>query len=347
MDRSDIQNICGNAEFLGEKISNEFLETHISWVLFTSQYALKIKKPIQLAFLDFSTSEKRLKNCLNEVELNSRITDIYLGVSSLQVKNGNWSFTPVSEAVGDINEVKDTTGEPVVVMTRIPEKLRMDHLVRSGEITHTQISELARVIAGFHRSAPVRDSSHLVAIWHNHWKEFYELLLQATERHIIKKEQLQQLKSQDISIALERLSPVLKERAQKGLIRDLHGDLHTANVFFNPHPVVFDCIEFNDEYRWIDQMDEIAMLHSDLMRLNKPQLANMLLKAYSRFNPGVMDQESSPLFIYYCAYRLSVRSKVLLIRVLESDLSNKTIQMAKKDLDFFLDKFSKYHEKWV
>jgi aminoglycoside phosphotransferase family enzyme len=344
MDRSDIQDICGYAEFLGQKISNEFLETHISWVLFTSQYALKIKKPIQLAFLDFSTPEKRLKNCLNEVELNSRLTDIYLGVSFLHDGGGSWNFTSISKSRKAHNA---SSGEPVVVMNRLPENLRMDHLVRTGGITATQISELARVIASFHRSAPVRGSEHLMAIWQRHWIEFYEIMERAIDRQIVNGDLLLKLRSPDASIALEVLLPALRARAQKGLIRDLHGDLHTANVFFNPHPVVFDCIEFNEEFRWIDIMDEVAMLYSDLMRLNEPQYANMFLKAYDRFNPGVIDQGNSKLFYYYCAYRLSVRSKVLLIRFLESNLSDKSVQNTKKDLDFFLDKLLKYQARWI
>ena len=131
------------------------------------------------------------------------------------------------------------------------------------------------------------------------------------------------------------------------MIRDLHGDLHAANVFFHPHPIVFDCIEFNDRYREIDQLEEIATLYVDLLRLNARDLARDFMVHYKEQNPGVFEETDELLFDYYCAYRSSVRSKVMLISILQSGLSDKSIEKTKKDLEKFLSVYLMYQKKWL
>ena len=330
---------------MGEKLQQDFAETHISWVIFTDNYALKIKRPVILPFLDFSSKDQRLGYCLREITLNRRLTEIYLGISFIEQRGSFWHFSSIINHPQEPGLTATLQAEPAVVMRRIDEQYRMDHLVEKGQLNSGQIGELAKQVAEFHRRCPIRDAEHLPEIWRNHWKEFNELLKRASEKGLADQTHSLQILNGDLNSLLKRLTGIIRSRAKKGLIRDLHGDLHAANVFFNPAPVIFDCIEFNDHFRWIDLMDEVAMLYSDLMRLNNPQLARQFLKAYELYNAEVIDTQDSVLFSYYCAYRLSIRSKVLIIKILNSKLSHESYQNHKNELNLFLRKLSEFTEK--
>lgn len=345
MTRSEVEEICNKSQFKGQRFQDDIIETHISWVLFTKDYALKIKRPVKLPFLDFSTMAKRLEYCEREVILNRRLTDIYLGISSLKPVEESWLFTPVNILESQSEGKLSMEGEPVVVMKRVAEDRRMDHLIQSGELKTSQINNLAKLVAEFHHSSPVRDANHLPKLWRNHWKEFFALFQKVRDKDIISTSILKDTSIRDIDLIINRLINEVQIRSSKGLVKDLHGDLHTANVFFDPHPVIFDCIEFSDQFRWIDQMDEVAMLYSDLVRLNDRDSAREFLQAYDEGNPGVLPNKDSELFNYYCAYRLSIRAKILIISILDSNLSGKSVEKHKIELIFFLQLVSDFIQK--
>jgi aminoglycoside phosphotransferase family enzyme len=249
----------------------EVIETHISLVLLTGDFAYKLKKPVDLGFLDFSTEEKREHYCHEEVRLNRRLApEIYLGVVAItQGKNG--------PEVGG----KGPTIWHAVKMRQFKRDHELDVLVPRGGLTRTHVDLLAIDIARFHqhceRSAedsqygtPETVSSHIL--------ECFEL-----SEPCVRREQRARLSMlQDWCVeALRNSSGALQERKLEGYVREGHGDLHLRNmVLLEDRVVPFDCLEFNPELRWIDVLNDVAFLLMDLDYHGHHDLAAAFLNGY-------------------------------------------------------------------
>ncbi len=270
-------------------------ETHSSVVLLMGDRAYKIKKPVDLGFLDFRTAQARRDACLRELELNRRIApDVYLDVAAV---------------TGSDQQVR----EHVLVMRRMPEQLRLSTLVLAGVSVDTQLLALARLMADFHAAAR-RDpeiaragrAEALRGRWANNLDE--------TERYrgeILDPDVHDRIRQLALAYVDGR-AQLLDERADAGLVVDGHGDLIAEDVFCLPdHPRVLDCLEFDDRLRWVDMLDDVAFLAMDLERLGHPELAEKFLRWYTGFSkvPVV-----ASLREHYLAYRAFVRAKVECIR---------------------------------
>lgn len=275
-------------------------ETHISWVLLGKKDVFKIKKPLKLSFLDFSTLALRKKNCERELRLNNRFTGIYLAVVPVQCYDGQWYID------GRHGKVVDYA----VHMKRMASSKRMDKMLGSGKVSEAGIHALAKTVAAFHREAVTIDEPFDLPTARKLFNDLAEV--EAIVQKTLKPEQAAVI-GQSIrwsNVFLEKHGPRMQQRIEQGFRRDVHGDLHSGNIFLYKKPVLFDCIEFNDAYRQIDLLYEIAFLCMDLEASGRTGLAKYFLNEYNRLLPCLLEKEDQRIFNYYKCLRANVRAKV-------------------------------------
>ena len=281
----------------------DLVQTHISWVLLAGDFAYKIKKPVKLSFLDFSTLALRQRYCQDELRLNRRFApDLYLAV------------------VGIFNTPHDPqwqgSGAPIefaVKMHRFDESARLDHVCVRGELQARHLSALADAIVALHQNAAAApagsffgSAGHILQPALDNFTDLMRLLpdvgLQA---------RLSALQAWTQS-QFAQLAPLMQARQQAGRVRECHGDLHLANmVLIDERVQLFDCIEFNEDLRWMDVASEIAFVYIDLLAHQQPGLADWLLdEVLSRSG----DYEAARVLRFYAVYRAMVRAKVAALR---------------------------------
>lgn len=283
--------------------AEECIETHISWVFLRRDEVFKLKKPVDLGFLDFTDATRRRAACDAEVELNSRLAPgIYRGV--LPVRRDRAGLHRV--AAGGEDEIVDH----VVHMSRLPVDARADLRLERGALGGDDIAQLARRLARFHgaaaRSREIDAFGAVETIRRNVEENFVQarsllrqLAGEALEREV-EERQLDFLRGN-----AERFA----RRIEGGFIRDGHGDLRLEHVYLMPDrdPVIIDCIEFNERFRYADVCADIAFLSMDLGWHGRPDLKERLLAAYARETD---DHELYALVDFYESYRAYVRAKV-------------------------------------
>ncbi|HHH35916.1 MAG TPA: aminoglycoside phosphotransferase [Gammaproteobacteria bacterium] len=305
--------------------SPRLVETHISWVILTGEFAYKIKKPVNLGFLDFSTLALRRHYCEEELRLNRRLApQIYLAVVPI-------TGSPEAPRLGGAG----TPFEYAVKMRQFDPDQQFDRLLARQALTYDHIDTVARQISVFHEDAAVapRDSDYgtLEAVWQpvaeNH-EQILPLLKDADE--IARLERLQ-----DWFHSLRaRHEALFLERKARGRIRECHGDLHLANIaLYRGEVVIFDCLEFNDRLRWIDVISDAAFLVMDLECRGRRDLGFRFLNDYLHHGG---DYEGLPLLPYYLAYRAMVRAKVARIRLAQPDLDQETRRRAQEEFRTYL-----------
>lgn len=285
----------------------ELMQTHISWVLLAGEFAYKIKKPVRLHFLDFSTLSLRRKYCLDELRLNRRFApDIYLDVISI-------FNTPLDPQLSG-------QGEPIeyaVKMRRFDQAGRLDHVCARAELSCAHLSELAQALVSFHTAAARAPASSRYgappAILAQAMDNFADLKTRLPQAAMLAR--LAALQTWTLA-QFEQLGNLMERRRQTGHVRECHGDLHLGNLVLTGQRVrMFDCIEFNDDLRWIDVACEIAFTYVDLLAHDRPALAVWFVnEVLSRSG----DYESAPLLRFYAVYRALVRAKVDAIRLTQT-----------------------------
>ncbi|GAB4477538.1 MAG: bifunctional aminoglycoside phosphotransferase/ATP-binding protein [Burkholderiaceae bacterium] len=281
----------------------ETIETHISTVLLAGSHAYKLKKPVDLGFLDFTTLEARRRYCEQELRLNRRTApQLYLDVLPV-------TGTVDAPRLGGAGEPIDW----VVRMRRFAASDLLDSRARAGTLDADCIDRLAAAIAAFHMDAPRVDaasplgSAGMVARW-----MFDNLeVLRAHAAASADRARIDAL-GEWTRRELARRAALLQARHRDGFVRECHGDLHLGNiVLVDGFPVPFDCIEFNDELRCIDVVNDIAFTVMDLLDRRQGRLAWRLANAYLE---ATGDYGGVPLVRLYSVYRALVRAKVALIR---------------------------------
>jgi aminoglycoside phosphotransferase family enzyme/predicted kinase len=288
------------------------IETHISWVLLAGRYAYKIKKSVDLGFLDFTTLALRRHFCAEEIRLNRRLApQLYLDV----VPIGGTAEQPELGAQPAI--------EYAVRMRRFAASGELHQLLRRGLLTPQHLDSLAATVAHFHASLPGADAGSLfgtpAAIRAAALENFSHLQAILSDSKDLASVQLLRAASERSYVAC---APVFERRRKQGHIRECHGDLHLGNiVLIGQQPVPFDGIEFNPALRWIDVISEIAFTVMDLLHQQRPDLAWRFLNAYLQ---ATGDYGGVSVLRFYVAYRAAVRAKVSAIRAAQADISPRT-----------------------
>jgi aminoglycoside phosphotransferase family enzyme/predicted kinase len=280
----------------------EHRQTHVSHLFFAGDYAYKVKKPVDLGFLDFSTLEKRRDAAIAELELNRRISpEIYLDLAAAhRDENGRLSFSAPALVV-----------EVAVVMRRLPENSRLSALIETGRVPPQTMRDLGRLVAEFHGLAATSPSiakfGSLDVIRHN-WDENFEQTEPFVGRTLTYK--TWETSRTEIERFMRVYAAWFEERVDGGWVRDCHGDLQTDDIFIDPATGaahVLDCIEFNERFRYSDTLADIAFLSMDLRNRGRPDLAAAFLDAYYEAST---DEPAPAMLRFYESYRAYVRGKV-------------------------------------
>lgn len=290
------------------------LQTHISYVLLAGEFAYKIKKPLDLGFLDYSTLELRRGMCEEEVRLNRRLCDgLYLGVVPITRRaDGTHRIGGVSEPV-----------EYAVRMRRVREDQAMPGLLKSGTLTREHLASLASKIARFHRDAD--RGEHIAAVGRvravrRNWDENFEQTAPYVDR-TLSGVQLDHVRSY-VERFLAEHTDLIDERADEGRVRDGHGDLRADSVVFGPDGsvCVMDCIEFNERLRFGDVASDVAFMAMDLefrgFRCEADEFVSLYIESADS------DETLPAMLNFYRVYRAYVRGKVDSMQIEESEISS-------------------------
>lgn len=288
------------------------IDTHISTVLLAGEFAYKLKKPLDLGFLDFSSADKRLHYCREELRLNRRTApDLYLDVVPI-------ALTADGPRVGasDVSAV-----EHAVRMRRFDPESTLDRVAARGALDADLVDRLAAVVARLHAGAGVAPSHfggpdtarRLVAAA---VATMRDLAQSAADR-----DRLDAIAAWSAAES-HALAATMAARAAAGFVRECHGDLHLANIVLaGGEPVPFDGIEFSDELRCIDVVSDIAFTYMDLVDHGVPHLA---WRFTGRYLEHTGDYDGLALLRYYAVYRALVRAEVALLRLRQPELRRQT-----------------------
>ncbi len=285
---------------LAENNGFEIIETHISWVLLGDEVVYKIKKPVKFSFLDFSTYEKRKFLCEEELRLNRRLSpQIYLDVVPIVEKDGSITLEGEGKPV-----------EHAVKMRRLPQERRMDNLLKEGKVTDENIKKIAGIVAEFHKKIDIVNdrkysSADIVKKQIDDLGDFRKVIedacgLGSKVDFILEKS----------SSFIEKNRQLFEKRQTDGMIKDCHGDLHSANIFITDEIIIFDCIEFSKDFRYVDVSSEIAFMAMDLDAFGREDFSKLFVDRYVELSG---DAEALELLGLYKCYRANVRAKIAAI----------------------------------
>ncbi|MGP3934072.1 bifunctional aminoglycoside phosphotransferase/ATP-binding protein [Nonomuraea sp. KM88] len=276
-------------------------ETHTAVVFLLGEHAYKLKKPVNLGFLDFGTLRAREAACRREVELNRRLApDVYEGVAHVTGPDGE-------------------VCEHLVVMRRMPRERRLATMVSEGRPVDEHLRAIARQIAALHARAPHGpriDREGAPQALRARWTAGFEQV-RALPGHTIEPGVLDETERLTLRF-LDGRQPLLETRVAEGRIVDGHGDLLAEDIFcLDDGPRILDCLEFDERLRFLDGLDDAAFLAMDLERLGAPRLSELFLRRYVEFSG---DPAPTALWHHYVAYRAFVRAKVACLRHWQGDV---------------------------
>ncbi len=279
------------------------IETHISWVLLTGAFAWKVKKPVRLGFLDFSTLDARHRMCCEELRLNRRLApSLYLDVVPI-------AGTPQAPQLG-------AQGAPIewaLKMKRFPDGALLSEQLERDALTPASVSRLAQRLAAFHCGAPSAGADSSYGTPRRIDADMQAVVERLGERlrDSPAAPPLQALRQWADSQAA-MLRDTWDARRRDGWVREGHGDLHLANaVVIDGDVVAFDCIEFDPALRWIDVQADLAFPVMDLLARGRTDLAFRLLDGYLG---DIGDHGGLQVLRYYIVYRALVRALVAALR---------------------------------
>jgi aminoglycoside phosphotransferase family enzyme/predicted kinase len=300
-------------------------DTHISKVFLTGTYAYKIKKPVNLEFLDFTTLEKRRHFCWQEVVLNRRLAPtVYLDVVAITLKDGRYYLEGLGRPV-----------EYAVKMRQLPQNRSMLHLIRKGKLEKESIDELARILAKFYCEAATGEKINNLGSWDTVWNNCEENFRQTKEfvGNIINEQMFLIIRAATRAFLLRRKT-LFQRRMEGKRIRDCHGDLRTGHIYFTDGIQIIDGIEFNERFRYSDITSDLAFLAMDLDYEGSPETAHRLFHSYVQYTK---DHDVFVLLDFYKCYRAYVRVKVNCFRLQDSDLATNEKGKLLREIHRYMD----------
>ncbi len=309
----------------------EVIETHISWVILTGDFAYKIKKPLDFGFLDFSSLEKRHLNCREELRLNRRLAPhLYLELVKISGSTKRIELNGPGPAL-----------EYAVKMAQFPQTAQLDCLPPENGLSDEIMARLAEKVAQFHLSVAAAPKS---SAWGG--VEHVRKTVLENFEHIRRSVQDPAHSAQLTELEhwsrtqLENLGAEIAERKALGFVRECHGDMHLRNIaWWKDDIIIFDCIEFNAGLRFIDVVSEIAFLIMDLEVRRKKTQASHFLNSYLRLTG---DFAGLKLLRFYKVYRALVRAKVDILLSVQEQPGSKAQVQTLADFDRYLDLAGNY-----
>ncbi|PIE57742.1 MAG: hypothetical protein CSA33_06755 [Desulfobulbus propionicus] len=292
----------------------QLIQTHISYVLIAGEFVYKFKKPVDFGFLDFSTLEKRKTNCKRELELNARLCpEIYLDLIMVGQKGGHYFFDTGDNAV-----------EFGVRMRRMPEEMMMGNVIARGDLNRGHIDQIVDVLVPFYRGA--QGGKNIAAFGTSdsvgdNVLENFDQTRTFVGQGALAENQYREIAAYAKSFLAQ--TELFEQRIQEGRIRDCHGDLYSANICLAEKVYIYDCIEFNDRFRYSDIACDIAFLAMDLDFHGLEELSKYCIEQFvTRIaDPGVYD-----LLDFYKCYRAYVRGKIGLFTAADPHVSEEVRQ---------------------
>ena len=287
------------------------VQTHISYVLLAGERVYKVKKPVRFTFLDFSTLERRRHFCHEEVRLNRRLApDMYLGVLAVLEEHGAYRLT-----YGD----DPAAVEYAIEMRRLPADRTLDQLLDRHAVPPALIDAIADRLVEFHRQADASpavtangDPASVLAVLEDNYanaRRFRDVTIPARDDDAIQRFARGFLRAQDA---------LFRQRQAQHRIRDCHGDLHSEHICCTEPLVIFDCIEFNSQFRYCDVASDMAFLAMDLDYHDRPELAARLIERYAAC---AADADLQRLVPFYQCYRAYVLGKVDSLKSVEEEVT--------------------------
>jgi aminoglycoside phosphotransferase family enzyme/predicted kinase len=307
------------------------LQTHISWVVLTGPYAYKIKKPVNLGFVDFSTLAKRRFFCEEELRLNRRLAPhLYLEVVSIYGTPEQPRFHGPGAPI-----------EYAVKMRQFPQTALLSHLLARGALHPAHIDALAQEVSAFHARIAIAEPTSGFGT--------YDMVYQPVQenfRHLfdvivdpVRQDHARAIETWCQQTLAAHQADILA-RQREGYVRECHGDLHLGNmILHDDRVVIFDCLEFNDGLRWIDVASDVAFLTMDLEDRGRPDLASRCLNGYLE---ATGDYGMLTLLPFYSVYRATVRAKVAGIRLGQPALTPAETAQTRAAFNSYLDLAERY-----
>lgn len=277
----------------------QLIQTHVSYVFLTGDYAYKVKKPVNFGFLDFSTLEQRQHFCSEEWRMNQPIApEIYLEVLSIAEVDGKFVLGGAGQAA-----------EYALKMCQFPQEALLVTMFEQGKLTETHMEELGRIVAQFHALSKtndyIRSFGEVAKI-----REAFDENYQQAEKYIggPQTQQQQEATKNFSDTFFEQQQTLLATRRENNRIRECHGDLHLRNIcFWHDKIQLFDRIEFNEKFRFVDVMYDVAFAVMDLEARGRKDLGNAFLNTYIEQTGDWEGLQVLPLYLSRQAY---VRAKV-------------------------------------
>lgn len=293
-----IQTLLAPASYDHSAAKVELVQTHISFVLLAGDFVYKFKKPVNFGFLDFSSLDKRKFCCQQELVLNRRLCpDIYLGLVAVTEEDGRYTLNGAGEVV-----------EYGIKMKRMPEDRMMANLIREGAVDKSHIDALVSILAGFYQraetNAQISQFGTAAGVAVNVLENF-EQTAGFIDQGALSRSQFEAISSyaKQFLAKEERFQC----RIDGGYIRDCHGDLYSANICLADQIYIYDCIEFNQRFRYCDVASDVAFLAMDLDYHNLPALSARFIDGFIR---ATRDEGLRDMLDFYKCYRAYVRGKI-------------------------------------
>jgi uncharacterized protein len=298
----------------------DFLQTHISLLFFAGDRVYKVKKPVDLGFLDYTTIERRKHFCEEEVRLNRRLaTDIYLGVVPI-VRDRDGSIH-----VGRAEPATDSESETIdyaVEMVRLPDDRMLPALIEREEVGEREMRAIAKLLVDFHASCPAGDDINQYATAESLQQQAADNIAQlrsiGREEHLLSTDLIDHI-SAWCDQFLRDHKDLIADRLARGRAREGHGDLHAGNICLleDGRIIIYDCIEFTPKFRCRDVAGELGFLAMDMDYRGHRELGGALVEAYASL---ARDDEMLKLLDFFKVHFAIVRAKVSAIKSTEAEV---------------------------
>lgn len=295
----------------------QHIQTHISHVFIVPPLVYKLKKPVDFGFLDYSTLKKRRRFCHREIELNRRLcNDIYLGVVGISKKDGNYYFEP-DKSDGEEKSVIAYA----VKMRKFADEYFLHHFIEDDTLTHQHLDRVADKLSKFYTAQKEKDLSK--------WGQIESIKVNTDENFDQTEKFIGNTIDQNAYDAIkyftnkyyQRHEDLFQRRIKEGRIVDGHGDLHLEHIHIMPEEVrIYDCIEFNERFRYGDLAADLAYLAMDLDFNNYRQMERYFVNKMSEW---LKDEDLLQIIDFYKCYRAYVKGKVKSLQSTEEEVPKK------------------------